>query len=185
MSLWQDLRHAARLLRKAPSFTFGSALVLALGISATISMFSLVDAALIRPLPFPDAGRLVMVWERTPQLLRNRVAPLNFLDWSEQNHAFTAMAATTGTAPGPLLASPGEVPDTVLIQSVTPAFFDVLGIPAIAGRTFASSDAVEGTNAAIVSERLWRTRFGMANDFLGRAIRIGSAGTAFTVIGIM
>jgi putative ABC transport system permease protein len=148
-------------------------------------MFSLVDAALIRPLPFPDSRRLVMVWERAPQFPRNRVAPLNFLDWSEQNRAFTAMAATAGTAPGPLVVSAGEAPDTVFVQSVTAGFFEVLGVPPLTGRTFVPADAVDGVNAAVVSERLWRTRFGMANGFVGRVIRIGSAGTVFTVVGIM
>ena len=74
MSFWHDLRHGARLFRHAPLFTLGSIFVLALGIGSTTAMFSLVDAALIRPLPFPDSKQLVMLWERVPQNAHNRVA---------------------------------------------------------------------------------------------------------------
>src|SRR5688500_19477325 len=98
MSFWHDLRHGTRLLRKAPLFTLGSILVLALGIGLTTAMFSLVDAALIRPLPFPDSTRLVMIWEHLPQSARNRVAGLDFMDWSEQSRSFAGIAATMGTA---------------------------------------------------------------------------------------
>jgi putative ABC transport system permease protein len=84
VSLWRDLRYAARSLRRAPGFTFVAVAVLAVGIGANSAMFSLVDAALVRSLPFAQPDRLVMLWERSPRFAHNRVSPLNFLDWSEQ-----------------------------------------------------------------------------------------------------
>src|SRR5206468_7067443 len=95
-AFWQDVTYAARALRKAPVFTFVAVLVLALGIGANSAMFSLVDAALVRPLPFTQSDRLVMLWERSTRFAHNRVSPLNFLDWSEQQQAFSAVAAIAG-----------------------------------------------------------------------------------------
>lgn len=88
MSIWRDLRYAARSLRRAPGFSVVAVVVLTVGIGANSAMFSLVDAALLRPLPFTQPDRLVMLWERAPRFAHNRVSPLNFLDWSEQQQAF-------------------------------------------------------------------------------------------------
>ena len=95
-TLFYDLRFAIRMLRRNPAFTAVAVTVLALGIGANSAIFSLVDAVLFKPLPFADPQRLVMLWEHSPGTARNRVSPLNFLDWSEQNHAFTSMAAISG-----------------------------------------------------------------------------------------
>ncbi len=95
-AFWQDVTYAARALRKAPVFTFVAVLVLALGIGANSATFSLVDAALVRPLPFTHPERLVMLWERSTRFAHNRVSPLNFLDWSEQQHTFASVAAVAG-----------------------------------------------------------------------------------------
>src|SRR5579863_7460226 len=90
---WQDLRYAARVLRQAPGFTLSAVLVLAIGIGANSAIFSLVDAVLLRPLPFAHPNSLVRLYEAAPGYAYNRVSPLNFLDWSEQNRSFAAMAA--------------------------------------------------------------------------------------------
>ena len=82
MSIWRDLRYAARSLRRAPGFTAVAVAVLAVGIGANSAMFTLVDATLLRPLPFTQPDRLVMLWERSPRFPHNRVSPLNYLDWS-------------------------------------------------------------------------------------------------------
>jgi len=95
-AFWQDVRYATRTLRKAPRFTALAVVLLALGIGANSAMFSLVDAALVRPLPFSDAEDLVMLWERSPADAYSRVAPLNFRDWSEQNHTVAMLAAVAG-----------------------------------------------------------------------------------------
>jgi len=194
MSFWHDLRFGARILRKAPLFTLGSIFVLALGIGSTTAMFSLVDATLIRPLPFPDSKQLVMLWERVPQNAHNRVAGLDFVDWREQNRSFAGMAATLGRAfSTPFRATDGEVAETVALQRVTPGFFEVLGVRPIFGRSFTADDVPTGADlrpgvfseVAVVSERLWRSRFGSDPALVGRTIRLGASGQAWRVIGIM
>jgi putative ABC transport system permease protein len=153
--LASELRYAVRSLRKAPGFSTLAILVLAVGIGATSAIFSLIDSILIRPLPFADPDRLVTLWERPPGYARNRVSPLNFLDWSEQNHAFASIAAVAGG--GRTLTSAAGVAERIPGQSVTTAFFDVLGVKPIAGRTFgpdarfhspASSSSASGSGAA-------------------------------------
>src|SRR6266516_309097 len=125
-TLWNDIRFAVRSLRKAPAFTTLAILVLAVGIGTTSAIFSLIDSTLIRPLPFADPDRLVMLWERPPGYARNRVSPLNFQDWSEQNQVFSSIAAIAGG--GRVLTGTTGNAERLSGQSVTTAFFDVLGI---------------------------------------------------------
>jgi hypothetical protein len=144
MTVWRDLRFGARLLAQAPGFTALAILVLALGIGATSTVFSLVDATLLRPLPFRAPHELVMLWEAPPGYAYNRVAPLNFADWSEQNRTFTSMTAVAGS--GRTLTLPDGTPERVDGQAVTTSFFNVLGVPPVAGRTFVPADAVTGAH---------------------------------------
>ena len=183
--LLQDLRHAARLLRKAPWFTFASVFVLAVGIGATTAIFGLVDAVLLRPLPVKDAGQLVMVWERSPRAARNLVSPPTFVDWAEQNHAFATIAATAGIPSAwPLVDDSRPVPETVMMQTVTTAFFDVLGVTPVLGRTFRSDDEIVG-NVKVISERLWRNRFGADPHIIGRPIRLSNPRFVSTIVGVV
>jgi putative ABC transport system permease protein len=138
MSIWRDLRYAARSLRRAPGFTAVAVVVLAVGIGANSAMFSLVDAALLRPLPFTQPDRLVMLWERSPRFPHNRVSPLNFLDWSEQQQAFSSIAAIAGG--GRTLTGSGGEAERIPGQAVTWQFFDVLGIRPVIGATFTAGD---------------------------------------------
>jgi putative ABC transport system permease protein len=185
MDFAQDLRHAARLLRKAPWFTFASVFVLAVGIGATTAIFGLVDAVLLRPLPVKDAGQLVMVWESSPRAARNLVSPPTFLDWVQQNHVFATMAATAGIPSAwPLVDDARPVPETVMMQTVTTAFFDVLGVTPLLGRTFRPEDDVV-SNVKVISERLWRNRFGADPGIIGRPIRLSSATFLATVVGVV
>jgi hypothetical protein len=143
MALWRDLRYGMRLLALHPPHLSALAvLVLALGIGATSTVFSLVDATLLRPLPFRAPHELVMLWEAPPGYAYNRVAPLNFADWSEQNRTFTSMTAVAGG--GRTLTLPDGTPERIDGQAVTASFFDVLGVPPFAGRTFVPADAVPG-----------------------------------------
>ena len=132
MSIWRDLRYAARSLRRAPGFTVVAVLVLAVGIGANSAMFSLVDAALVRPLPFAQSDRLVMLWERSPRFPHNRVSPLNFLDWSEQQQAFASVAAIAGG--GRTLTGSGGEAERIPGQAVTWQFFDDPRHPSDRGR---------------------------------------------------
>jgi hypothetical protein len=102
--IWQDLRFGARVLRHAPGFTLAGVIVLAIGIGANSAIFSLVDAVLLRPLPFSHPDELVRIYEAAPGFKYNRVSPLNFLDWSEQNRSFAAMAAISTTNPAPMVS---------------------------------------------------------------------------------
>jgi len=179
--LVMDLRYAVRSLGKAPGFSALAVLVLAVGIGATSAIFSLIDGTLIRPLPFADPDRLLMLWEHPPGYARNRVSPLNFFDWSEQNHTFTSMAAVSGG--GRTLTSTSGVAERVPGQSVTTAFFDVLGIAPIAGRTFVADDAVPQPSVVVISERFWRSHLDGDPAAIGRVLRLD--GQPFTLIGIV
>ncbi len=186
--LWQDVRYAARLLRKVPTYTLSAVLVLALGIGATTAVFSLVDAALLRPLPFRDAHRLVMVWQRSDQSPRQLVSMLDFLDWKEQNTTFSSMAATVTPIEVPLGDEGGGPPETVTLQSVTSTFFEVLGVVPIAGRTFNTQDDIEAGQSGVgvvISERLWRTAFGADPGLVGGTIRLSSPPAPRTVVGVV
>jgi putative ABC transport system permease protein len=180
-AFWQDVRYAGRSLRKAPGFTVVAAIVLALGIGANSAVFSLADAALLRPLPFDDPDRLTMLWEHSPRYAYNRVSPLNFLDWSEQNRAFSRMAAVSGG--GRTLTGLGGAAERIPGQAVTAAFFDVLGVAPLAGRTFAAEDDTPKPTVVIIGEQFWRTHFGADPELVGRTIALD--GQPFTVIGVM
>jgi len=176
-----DVRYALRSLRKAPGFALLAVLVLAAGIGATSAIFNLVDATLIRPLPYLDPDRLLMLWEHPPSYSRNRVSPLNFLDWSEQNHTFASIAAVAGG--GRTVTSSSGVAERVPGQAVTTAFFDVLGIKPMVGRTFVAGDTAAESNVVIVGERFWRSHLAGDSGAVGRTLRLD--GQPFTVVGIV
>src|SRR5262245_37963838 len=180
-TLVSELRYIVRSLRKAPGFSALAVLVLAVAIGATSAIFNLIDGILIRPLPLANPDRLVMLWEHAPGYAYNRVSPLNFLDWSEQNHAFASMAAVSGG--GRTLTGAAGVAERIPGQSVTTAFFDVLGIKPIAGRTFVADDAIPQPNVVVVSERFWRGRLDSDPAAVGEVLRLD--GQPFTVIGIV
>src|SRR4051812_37478766 len=181
MTVWRDLRHAARLLAAAPGFTLLATLVLALGIGATSTIFSLLDAALLRPLPFRDPAHLVMLSEAAPDYAYNRVAPLNFVDWSEQNRTFSTMAAVSGAFK--TLSTRDGIPERIQGQAVTTAFFDVLGVRPVAGRTFLKDDGRANARVVVLSERLWQSRFAADPGIVGRTIPLD--GEPYTVIGVV
>lgn len=178
---WSDIRLALRQLRGSPGFTALAALTLALGIGANSAIFALVDATLIRPLPFPEPERLVMVWERTTRAPRSTVAPLNFHDWHDRNRTFDGMAAVFPYSRR-LSAADGSV-EQVPAQQVTPRFFELLGGRPIAGRTFRPSDVAVPPNVVVLSEGLWRTRYGSDPGLIGRIIQIDAQ--PFTVVGVV
>jgi len=178
---WQDLRYAVRSLRKAPGFSAITIAVLAIGIGANTAIFALVDAALIRPLPFNRSDELVMLWERTPSGTHNRVSPLNFVDWSEQQHSFSAMTAIAG---GPrTLTGMGSTAERVPGQSVTARFFDVFDIKPIAGQTFDPVAVSTDWHVVVISEGFWRNRLGADPTAIGRRIMLD--GEAYAILGVV
>jgi putative ABC transport system permease protein len=181
--LGQDLRYAARTLRRQPAFAGTAILTLALGIGANSAMFALVDATLLRPLPFGDAGRLVMIWERNASSSRARVAPLNLLDWNERSRAFDSIAGFVPGVGGMVMSGADGTAETVPRQWVTAGFFEVLGIKPMIGRTFLPSDDSRRLNVVVLSEAFWRTRLGADPGVVGRDIRLD--GSAYSVVGIV
>jgi putative ABC transport system permease protein len=176
-----DIRLAARSLRKAAGFTCLAVLILAVGIGATSIIFSLIDATMLRPLPYRNPAQLVALWEHPPGYARERVSPLNFLDWSEQSRAFESMA---GVVPiSRVLTTASGAAERIPAHIVTSAFFDVLGVRPIAGRTFAPDDTVLQPNVVVVSESFWRSRLGSDPRAIGRVVRLD--GLPFTLIGIV
>jgi hypothetical protein len=179
-NIWRDLIYAARLLRQAPGFTFLVALALTIGIGANCATFSLVDAVLLRPLPFAHPEGLVRLWEKTPDHDQNSVAPLNFLDWSEQNQVFSAMAATSGGSKTLVTATGAErIPG----QTVTARFFKLFGVAPLAGRTFTEDDVTQNPKAIVLSEGLWKGRFAGDPNLIGSTLNF--EGELYRVIGIM
>ena len=175
-----DLRYALRLLRRSPAFTITAVLVLALGIGANTAIFSVVDAALLRPLPFAHPESLVMLWEEAPNYPHNRVSPLNFLDWHDQNSVFDGIAAVAG---GSRTLPTRDGAERIPGQAVTSDFFATLGIRPLAGRAFNDEDVRDRARVVVLSERMWRNRFGADTSLIGRAIPLD--GQPYTVVGIV
>ncbi|HWW84495.1 MAG TPA: ABC transporter permease, partial [Vicinamibacterales bacterium] len=184
MTLAQDVRYAARLLIKQPTFTIAVALTLALGMGANTAMFSVVDAALLRPLPYPKADELAMVWENVNipayHNERNTPSPGNFHDWQTDNSVFAEMAAI-GYRSWSLTA--GE-PIRVDGEAVSASLFSVLRIAPELGRTFSPDDDVPGASATVIlGHSLWTERYGADERIIGQSIRLNDE--PYTVIGVM
>src|SRR5438105_2161744 len=181
--LAHDLRYAIRTLRRSPGFTVIAVLTMAIGIGANTAIFSIVDAVLLRPLPFPRAEELVLATQsnrHTKQLLGTG-SPANFLDWRVRNHAFTGMAAFEGIS---LVLSDGEHPERLDGAMVNVNFFDVLEVAPAIGRSFAEAGERPGApRAAILSDGSWRRRFAGRSDVIGRTVHFN--GEATTIIGVM
>jgi putative ABC transport system permease protein len=135
-----DVRFAVRQLKMAPGFTFVAAITLALGIGANGAIFSLVDTALLRPLPLPEPGRLAIAFERSDSVLRGPVSPLNMLDWNDRTRTFEKMAGYIPGVGSMVMAGASGASEGVPRQWVTSGVFDVLGLRPVAGRTFLPSD---------------------------------------------
>ncbi len=177
-----DLRYAIRLLRRSPLFTTTIVLTLVIGIGATTAIFSVVNAILLRPLPFAEPERLMQVAEKNDKLDLPAFASsaLNYLSWKEQTHAFDALGAirfTTFT-----LSGHGD-PETYTGNAISASLMPLLGLPTTLGRTFTDDDDRPGAApVAIISESLWRRRFGGNPDAIGRAAILN--GTAYTLVGV-
>ena len=179
----QDVRYAGRILRKSPGFTLAAVLTLALSIGANTAIFSLVDTVLLRPLPFRNPGRLVMVWEDLSFMgfPQNTSAPANFIDWKARNHVFKDMAAMHGDLMN--LTGDGR-PEEVEVKIVTANFFSLLGIQPLKGRTFLpEEDRPAAARVVLLSRGLWVRRYGASPQIVGKAIRL--SGEKYTVAGIL
>ncbi|HKG14177.1 MAG TPA: ADOP family duplicated permease, partial [Pyrinomonadaceae bacterium] len=181
-TIWQDIRYGARMLAKHKAFTVVAVLTLALGIGANTAIFSVVNELLLRPLPFRDAGSLVMLWEVSPSGNRqNTISRANFRAWREQAKSFESMAAFYDDRLN--LTGVGE-PEELSVQLATPELFHVLGVEPILGRAFTEEDGRPGTpDVAVLSYGLWQRRFGGDRGVVGRPITLN--GAPVTVVGVM
>src|SRR5688572_16000588 len=181
---WADIRFAVRQMRSSPGFTLVATLTLALGIGANSAIFALADATLLRPLAYADPGRIVALTERSAATPSTLMSLPVLRDIREQNQSFEALAAiTAGAGGGPLVTAPDGTAETVERQTVTTAFFEVLGLAPIAGRTFRTEDDGPAPTVVIFSESLWRSRFAADRSLIGQTVRLN--GAPFTVIGVV
>ena len=179
-----DLRDALRFLRRSPATTSVVVLLMALGIGAATMVFSLVNAVLLRPLPYRDADRIAMIWETRPDrgITRTVVGAHEFVEWPRLTSSFEALAAIAFDASSTTLTGAGE-PVALFNVRTTSAFFDVMGVDLVAGRGFAPEHDTPGNGSvAVISHALWQERFAGARDVIGRTIQLG--GQPATVIGI-
>lgn len=182
-ALVQDLRYALRMLVRNRGFTAVAVLTLALGIGPNTAIFSLVNAALLRPLPYKDPDQLVMVWEQLKKLGINRfAAPLaNYMDYRAENQVFQDIAAFEYAH---FDATTGDQPERIFGMRITANLFPLLGIEAALGRTFVSEESAPGRDAVVVlSNARWQRRFGADRGVVGKRLLLD--GRLFTVIGVM
>jgi putative ABC transport system permease protein len=182
-SLLQDIRFGARMLFKNPGLTVVAVLALALGIGANTTIFSCINALLLRPFAFPHAERAVMLWEAMPQsgITRGSVAPANFYDVRKENAVFDEMSVSSGWGAN---LTGGDRPERITGAAVSPQFFSLLGVEPSRGRTFAPEEERPGSTPVVVlSDGLWERRFGRDEAIVGKTIPINNR--QFTVVGIM
>lgn len=179
-TIWQDLRYAMRMLRKNPAFTAAVVLTLALGIGANTAIFSVCNAVLLKPLPYSNPDRIVMLWEQQKGEL-GPVAPANFVDWREQARSFREVAAIQ--FPNFILTGKGE-PARLRGAAVSASFFSLFGIRFTLGRNFLEEEDQPGRDhVVILSYRTWRERFGAQPDIAGKPVTLND--TSYTVVGVL
>lgn len=184
-ALWRDLRYGSRLLRKNPGFSVVAVLTLALGIGANTAIFSLVNATLLRPLSYPNPDQIVMVWGTNAGGFgwrgKSGFSAPNFLDYQQQNQAFAHLATFNGAD---FTLTGVDDPERIQGARVTAAFFGVLGVKPVIGRTFLREDEQAGQDRVVVlSYGLWQRRFGADPNTIGQTIRLDA--DSYTVVGVL
>ncbi|HKW19661.1 MAG TPA: ABC transporter permease [Terriglobales bacterium] len=177
----QDVRYAVRQLGNNRGFTIVAVLTLALGIGANTAIFSVVNGVLLNPLPFPNANRIVSMFQDVPNFTQASISYPNFLDWQRENHSFEAIAAyrwADGTITG---VGEGE---HVQAKRISANFFPILGVTPILGRNFTTDEDRRGANPVVmISEGLWRRKFGSAPNVIGKRVIVGGEGR--TIVGVV
>jgi putative ABC transport system permease protein len=182
-TLWQDIRYGVRMLLKSPAFTIIAVLTLALGIGANTAIFSVVNAVLLRDLPFRESDRIVTLWENNTidGLERDDVSPANFLDWRERQKSFEELAFANPNSFD--YVGDGE-PVVFRAALVSKGFFQILGSAPLHGRVFTDDEYEEGKNKVVVlSYGLWQRRFGGDVNVIGRKLTLDEE--PMTVVGVM
>ncbi len=180
-TLLQDLRYGLRMLLKHPGVSAVAVLTLALGIGANTALFSVVNAVLLRPLPYREADRLVSLWANVPDRGRWRATPANFLDWKKQNTTFADMSAYGASTM--TLTGDGE-PEQLLGTRASAGYFSVVGVEPALGRSFLAEEYETGKNQVVIlGHSLWQRRFGARADVINKSISLN--GASYTVVGVM
>jgi putative ABC transport system permease protein len=183
-TLLHDIRYAFRMIAKQPGFAALAVLAFALGIGANVAIFSVVNAVLLRPLPYPHSERLIMVRERTPTFPGGSVSYPNFLDWRASQHSFTDLALFRRESYNLSSVKDGTAPERIGGCRVTSNFFTVLGVPPQLGRDFTEGDDVpHGAKVALISDKMWRKRFGASREVLGQHLLVD--GGSYEIIGVL
>src|SRR5262245_14869635 len=180
-TIFKDIRYGIRSLARHPGFTAIAVITLALGIGANTAIFSVVNAVLLRPLPFADPERIVWLWDTQPQLATAPTSLPDFLGWKEQNRSFEHLAAFLS---GNAFLDAGDGTTDTPIGLVTPELFSVFHMSPILGRTFTDEETLpERFRVAVLSHSMWQNRFGSDPNVLHRTIQVN--GAAYTIIGVM
>ena len=179
----RDVRYAVRQLRRSPAFSLIAIATLALGIGGTTAMFSAFDAVLIRPLPYAEADRLVMIWDdmgAKDVTSRHNPAPAEWIEWRRLNTVFTDLASSQ---PGePTISGDGE-PEQVPARKVTWTFWSVLGVQPVLGRVFTEDEDNSSVRVVVISHGLWQRRFGGRSDIVGRRMSLDDE--PYEIVGVM
>src|SRR5689334_511685 len=182
----QDFKYGIRVLCKSPGFSIVAVVVLALGIGANTAIFSVVNAVLLRPLPFAEPSRIVHVWhvpppKSFPGITRFSVSPANYIDWARANHVFEKISIYGGRS---MNLTGGGKPEFVRAVTASPDFFSALGVKPLLGRTFVPGEEQPGHDHEVVlSYEFWQSRFGADRSIVGRQITMNDE--PYTVIGVM
>ncbi|HWQ35498.1 MAG TPA: ABC transporter permease [Blastocatellia bacterium] len=189
--LWQDLRYGARMLGRQPGFAAVAILTLALGIGANTAIFSIISGILLRPLPYAEPDRLVMLWERrlpdatSHGFEQEFVTPPDFIDWQAQQQSFSHLAFWTGKSELNLVNADGS--EKIRGSYVTSSLFQALGVQPFRGRVLQpEEDRKEGPRTAVISYEFWQRRFGGAENALGQTLTLDTFWRrTYTIVGVM
>ena len=178
----QDLRYAARTLRKSPAFTMAAAATLALAIGANTTMFSVLHAVLLRPLPYRAPEQLAMLWTEDPtqNLREGRSALWDVEQWRSQSQSFADMATFDSVS---TVLTEADGSEQIVGASISPNLLSLLGVQPVRGRNFSSEETEQGTRLALISHRFWQARFGGSHDALGATLVLN--GVPAQIIGVL
>src|SRR5262245_5082798 len=183
--MFQDLRYGSRMLVKSPGFTFVAALTLALGIGANTAIFSVIEAVMLRPLPYRNSERLCVLWKSVParNIEWDWTSYPTIRDWREQSKSFEGMAVILRPDGSEVVLQSDAGPERIQGSKVSGNFFETLGVGPLLGRAFSDDEARRGDDVVVLSYGFWQRRFGGDGAALGRTLRLDDR--SFTIIGVM
>jgi predicted permease len=181
----QDLRYGLRMLRRSPGLAFIAALTLALGIGANTAIFSVIEAVMLRPLPYQNSERLCMLWKSVParNIEWDWTSYPTIQDWREQSRSFEDMAAILLPSGSEVTLQSDAGPERIQGAKVSGNFFEMLGVKPLLGRTFSDDEARRGGDVVVLSYGFWQRRFGADSTVVGRTLHLDNR--SFMVIGVM